>query len=230
LIARLESLPETEEVHKLRADASRMERLVTQMLQMARIDGVPLDTTRLVDLRAVATEAISVLAPLALRRGVDLELIGEQARSISGNHAVLVVAVQNLIENAIAHAPAGSTVQVELLPPATLRVLDRGPGIPVEEREVVFQRFRRGRRRTHADGAGLGLAIVAEIVAAHGGSVHVAGREGGGAAIVMDLHNVREITPFATGDHGQHEILAMQPARNDHPDDVHADQGPQEMG
>ena len=76
---------------------------------------------------------------------------------------------------------------MELTPSNTLRVLDRGPGVPEAEQATIFERFRRGRGATGATGAGLGLAIVAEIAAAHGGSARVATREGGGAVFELDL-------------------------------------------
>lgn len=188
LMARIDALQDSMEAQRLRQDADRMARLVGQMLQMARIDGVPLDISERVDLHVAAMEAISALAPLAVARKLDLELTGAPGGSIRGNRAALVIALQNLIENALGHAPPGSTVQVELTPSNTLRVLDRGPGVPEPERAVIFERFRRGQRRAGATSAGLGLAIVAEIAAAHGGSAHVSTRDGGGAMFELDLH------------------------------------------
>jgi signal transduction histidine kinase len=192
----------------LRRDVDRMARLIEQMLLMARLDGQPLDVTRPVVLRAVAVEAISALAPLALGRGLELALRATGTPGpITGNHAMLVIALTNLIENALAHAPAGSLIEVELAAPACLTVLDRGPGVPAAEREVIFERFHSGSTGAahragaapgaglargagvarRAGGAGLGLAIVAGIASAHRGTAWVADREGGGAAFVLAL-------------------------------------------
>ena len=187
LMARIDAMHDSAEVRSLRQDADRMARLVGQMLQMARIDSVPLDIGERVDLHAVAMEAISGLAPLAVARQIGLELTGEPNKPISGNRAALVTALQNLIENALGYAPPGTSVEVELAPSNRLRVLDRGPGVPEAEQATIFERFRRGHKATGATGAGLGLAIVAEIAAAHGGSVRVATREGGGAMFELDL-------------------------------------------
>ena len=187
LTARLDGLPVGPMTESLRRDADRMARLIEQMLQMARLDGTPPDVSQRVDLHAVAVEAISALAPLALRHGVQLSLSESKVvHSVTGNHAVLVIAFTNLIENALAHAPRGSTVEVMLEAPARLMVLDRGPGVPEAERELIFERFGRG-QASGSSGAGLGLAIVAGIAAAHRGSVRATLRDGGGAAFELEL-------------------------------------------
>ncbi|HUZ64024.1 MAG TPA: ATP-binding protein [Acetobacteraceae bacterium] len=190
LTARLDDLPEGAEAVALRRDADRMARLVDQMLKMARLEGLPLDTSQPVDLRAVAVEAISDLAPLAIRQGIELSLKDPAAPvPVRGNHAALALAAANLIENALAYAPPGSAVEVEIAPPGTLRVLDRGPGVAEPERARIFERFQHGHRPagTSGNGAGLGLAIVAEIAAAHRGSVGVAERGGGGAVFTLQI-------------------------------------------
>jgi signal transduction histidine kinase len=148
---------------------------------------LPLDVTQNVDLHAVAVEAITDLVPLALREGLDLALLESPAvPPVRGNRAALVLAVTNLIENALGHAPRGSAVEVAITEPATITVLDRGPGVPPEHQTRIFQRFERGPREREG-GAGLGLAIVAGIAAAHDGHVRVDERPGGGAAFVFTL-------------------------------------------
>ncbi len=216
LMARIDALQDGMEAQHLRQDADRMARLVGQMLQMARIDGVPLDISERVDLHAVAMEAISALAPLAVGRQLDLELTGAPGGSIRGNRTALVIALQNLIENALGHAPPGSTVQVELTPSNTLRVLDRGPGVPEAERAAIFERFQRGRRPAGTTGAGLGLAIVAEIAAAHGGSAHVSAREDGGAVFELDLHGSAPVATPPVGDRSEDQSRTVLAPRNRH--------------
>ena len=198
LTARLDMLDEQQPgVGALRHDADRMGRLVGQLLRMARLEGLPLDVTQRVDLRAVAVEAISGLVPLALRDNVDLALREEPpVPPVRGNHAALVLAVTNLIENALSYAPPESAVEVAIAPPARIAVLDRGPGVPPEHRERIFGRFERG-PAPRDGGAGLGLAIVAGIAAAHGGAVHATERAGGGAAFVIVLGQ----GGLAAGDH-----------------------------
>jgi two-component system OmpR family sensor kinase len=110
----------------------------------------------------------------------------EPTSPVPGNHAALVIALTNLIENALAVAPIGSAVEVELTGPARLCVLDRGPGVADVERESIFERFRRGQAEG-LGGAGLGLAIVAGIASAHRGTAFVTPRPGGGAVFVLQL-------------------------------------------
>ena len=186
LTARLDMLDATPGIDAARADTERMARLVGQLLRMARVDGLPFDLTEPVELHAVAVEAISNLVPLGLHRGVEIALDECPVEPLRGNYAALVVALTNLIENALAHAPSGSVVDVAIAAPATIRVLDRGPGVAPGDRERIFGRFERGVSPS-GDGAGLGLAIVAEVAAAHGGSVRAEARAGGGAAFILDL-------------------------------------------
>jgi two-component system OmpR family sensor kinase len=181
-------------VEALRRDTDRMTRLVAQLLRMTRLESLPLDVTQRVDLHAVAAEAITDLAPLGLGRRVALALLGESAVSVRGNHPALVLAVTNLVENAIGYAPAGSTVEVAVARPGRVAVLDRGPGIPAEHRPRILQPFERG-PAAREGGAGLGLAIVAEIAAAHGGTIRVEARPGGGAAFLLDVPGAPAVMP-----------------------------------
>ena len=88
--------------------------------------------------------------------------------------------MRNLIENAFAHTPPGTEVIVEVDPTGSISVQDSGPGVPTEDRQRIFERFWRG-KGVRTDGAGLGLAIVMEIVRAHGASVTVSNRMPRGA-------------------------------------------------
>jgi two-component system OmpR family sensor kinase len=97
----------------------------------------------------------------------------------------------NLIENALIHTPAGTPVTVSVRQEgadAVLEVADRGPGVPHELRERVFERFARGSGdAAPSGGSGLGLAIVRAVTAAHGGHVEIRDAEGGGARFVVTL-------------------------------------------
>jgi signal transduction histidine kinase len=186
MTARLDMLDGLPELEGLRHDTDGMARLVGQLLRMARLEAVALDITQTVRLHDVAAEAISALVPLALRAGVELALVqrGEPAE-VHGNHAALVLALTNLIENAIAHAPLGTVVEVALAG-AELSVRDHGPGVPEALRTRIFERFTRGPHGREG-GAGLGLAIVAEIAAAHHGTVRLETPDDGGSRFVLAL-------------------------------------------
>ena len=90
----------------------------------------------------------------------------------------------NLIENAVAHAPPRSEVTVSVRTEGSIEVSDHGPGVPPQDRERIFERFWRG-KAAPSHGAGLGLAIVAEIMKAHGGDVRVAAEPDGGAVFTL---------------------------------------------
>ncbi len=152
----------------------QMERLVQNLLFLARADGAaPLPPMAPVDLDDV------VLAEVAAVRSsspvpVDADEVAVAA--VRGRRDDLARAVRNLLDNATRHASARVTVALAADDHhATLVVADDGPGIPVADRERVFERFGRlDTARTRDGGTGLGLAIVKEIVEAHGGTVEVA--------------------------------------------------------
>ena len=150
-----------------------MNRLVEQLLCVARLDSVALDVSAPVDLRQIAEEVVGSLAHLALASGRSIALTGaEHSVKIVGNDDAIADALRNLIENALAHTAPGTEVIVEVGGDGALSVQDNGPGIPAGERPRIFDRFWRG-RGARSEGAGLGLAIVMEIVRAHGASITV---------------------------------------------------------
>jgi signal transduction histidine kinase len=103
---------------------------------------------------------------------------------VRGNSDMLCRAVRNLVENALAHTPPGTTVEIAVDVHGSLSVNDRGPGVPATEREHIFRRFWRHDRRRQGS-AGLGLSIVAGIAGRHGATIEVADRVGGGATFTL---------------------------------------------
>lgn len=185
LTARLDGLAPGEKSAALRRDVERINRLVQQLLKVARLDSLPLDVSQPVDLHAIAAEAVSYAAPLAIKRRRELALVGTSAAVwVHGNALALSDALVNLIENAIVHSPAGSVVTVSVTPDGTLAVADRGPGIPPGQRGEALRRFWRG-KAARDDGAGLGLAIVAETARQHGAILCIEDNPGGGALIAL---------------------------------------------
>jgi signal transduction histidine kinase len=189
LTAGLESLPSSAEIERLRLDAERMNRLVAQLLSVARLDAQPMDISQTLDLGRVAGGVVEHLAPWAARNGRSVAFEPADAPvPVHGNPDAIGDAIRNLVENAIAHCPAGQEVTVRVDPKGAVSVIDRGPGVPPDLREKVFERFWRSReRRASSGGAGLGLSIVDEIARAHAGRVTVADGPAGGACFTFSL-------------------------------------------
>lgn len=162
---------------RIEEQSQRMGLLVDELLLLARLDAErPLDTTP-VDLLEVCTKAVHA-APSG-DRPVRLSVLpGSTAPIVIGDPDRLRQVVDNLIGNALQHGQGKVSVEVGTnSSQAVLRVSDEGPGVPAADRSKVFDRFYRstGDRSRATGGSGLGLSIVAALVAAHGGSVRVDG-------------------------------------------------------
>lgn len=169
-----------EAVGQLRRGLERLTHLVAQLLTLARQEpGAAPPPHEPVDLRALAADVVAEMAQAAIDRDIDLGLeataAGEAPVTIRGDADALRILLTNLIDNALCYIPAGSRVDVHVIPRAdgkavALEVTDNGPGIPATERARVFDRFYRA-PEAPTGGSGLGLAIVAEIAQSHGAHV-----------------------------------------------------------
>ncbi|HZB57019.1 MAG TPA: ATP-binding protein [Reyranella sp.] len=185
--ARVDSLEPGPLREELRKDLETMTRIVNQVLDIAELESFIVAGDARADLQAVCVEAVAFMAPLAVGQSKTIALGGSEAPVwVHGHAEALFRAVRNLVENAIRHAPAGGSVEVEVSADGTVRVLDDGPGVPEAERESIFRRFWR-RDRTRPESRGLGLAIVARVAESHDGSVTVENRPTGGAAFTLRL-------------------------------------------
>jgi signal transduction histidine kinase len=190
ITARLDTLEGNGQLSALREEVTRMNRLVEQLLCVARLDSVALDVSSPVDLRQLAEEVVGSMAHLALSAGRTIALTGaDHPVLVTGNAAAIADALRNLIENALAHTAPETEVVVEVGPEGTISVEDSGPGIPAEDRQHIFERFWRG-KGVRASGAGLGLAIVMEIVRAHGANITVSDRVPRGARFDLGFRTV----------------------------------------
>ncbi len=181
----LDSLEEKSDIAgSLRDDVDSMSRLVEQLLAAARLESLDIAATDEADLRQVCTNVVSHIAPIAIKGNRTIEVTGcKRPMLIRGNPDALEQALRNLVENALRHSPTRSTVTVEVGDDASVRVIDKGPGIPPTERDAIFQRFVRSDQ--NVEGAGLGLSIVRRTVDAHGGQVEIKDTPGGGATFTM---------------------------------------------
>jgi two-component system OmpR family sensor kinase len=136
---------------------------------------------------------------LARRKGIEISCRVDRGLRIEGDAGFLGQLFQNLLSNALKFTPEGGAVEVTLSGvngEAVLRVADSGPGIPVEQRARIFDRFHRvNEGKDQREGAGLGLAIVAWVARVHGGRITVSDRPGGGTAFEVAIPVAEEEAP-----------------------------------
>jgi len=190
LRSRVDTLADRGISKALHQDIEGMARIVSQLLDIAELDAFSIDPLEKADLRAICAEVAEFAAPLALAKGKNIALSGSDASVwVNGNPEMLSRAIRNLVENAINYSPPGTTVEIVVEGSGMVRVLDEGPGIKEDERELIFQRFwRRDRRRT--GNAGLGLSIVQRIADTHAATISVENRPTGGANFSLSFARV----------------------------------------
>jgi len=186
LRAHLDTLPKDRTVATLSRQVGVLERIVDQLLRLARLEGERIATQENADLVAVARSVAEMMAPQAVQRGVDLSLEAQDRLPVHGRPALLEMACRNLVENAIKAAGKGGCVRLSVLsdPTPCLLVEDSGPGVPEAEHKGIFARFARS-DRVASEGAGLGLSIVARIAELHGATVRIDRAALGGASFRM---------------------------------------------
>lgn len=169
------------------ADLREIDRLFEQLIDLARADALGGSAQRDVCMHELALGLAMEMSAGALRSGRTLAVTGAASAPARGHPGLLSVALNNLVRNALAHAPKGSEIEIEVMAdPPGWRVLDRGPGTPPELREALFERFRRGLRESAGPGgSGIGLAIVKAVAEGHGGGAGVEDRPGGGAVFTI---------------------------------------------
>ena len=183
------SQPDTTELlGLLQEQTERMSRMTKVLLEMSELRSVPCKDD--IELGPLSEEVLTDLAPLAEHKDIVLNCSG--GARIIGSDTLLYRLVSNLVENAIRYSRPGSTVNVSICDNNShvfLRVEDQGPGIPKQYRESIFQPFfRLDKSRSRAyGGAGLGLALVWEIAALHGGTVEVETSSENGTTMLATL-------------------------------------------
>ncbi len=187
-------------------NSARMERLVSDLLRLARLDaGQEHLTLTPCALEAAFGSVAGELAPLAESKDLDIRtVVAPEAGTVLADPVKLHDAVRNLVENAVNYAPADSTIELGAAGEegiVRITVADRGPGIPDTDLTRIFERFYRVdvARPRDPGGTGLGLAIVKHLIGLHAGSVRAANREGGGTVFTIELPHPRSDGGEAVG-------------------------------
>jgi two-component system OmpR family sensor kinase len=175
---------------RIESESARMGGLVDDLLTLARVDEVREPAREPLDLRELLEDARDDGRAAAPERRISLTPTGPVAIEADGDALRRIFA--NLLRNAIVHTPEGTPIELALEAGetwATIKVRDHGPGLPPGDPNAVFERFWRDSAARGRDdgGAGLGLAIVAALVNAHGGTVDASNPSGGGALFTVRL-------------------------------------------
>jgi signal transduction histidine kinase len=183
------ALPVDEAIATIQREAARLEALVQDLLQLARMNRSEFSVrSEPIDLAAAASEAVQRYEARARSYGVRLEAISDGPAPAVGDAERMLQVVSNLVENALRLTPAGGSVRIHAAP-GSVTVADTGPGLKPEELPHAFERFYltsryRGERSV---GTGLGLAIVKQLVESMGGRVEVTSAPGGPTRFTVRL-------------------------------------------
>ena len=177
-------------MRRIEDESKRMGALVEELLTLARLDETPRLRREQVDVALLARESVEDARAMAPDRTISLR--ARDGALTAGDPYQLRQVLANLLRNALVHTPAGTPVDVSVGEDdghVTVEVRDHGPGLPETAPERLFDRFWRaeGGRERGKSGAGLGLAIVGAVVAAHHGQVSALNARGGGALFLVRL-------------------------------------------
>ncbi|WP_372671415.1 sensor histidine kinase [Amycolatopsis kentuckyensis] len=193
----LDAAEDVEEVRrfggKILRESTRLGQLVTELIALSRLQGAErLPDLNVVEVDAVVREALGRTTLSAESADIRITTDTPSGLLIEGDRTLLVTALSNLLENAVAYSPAGSPVSISRRLAdgmVEIAVTDRGIGIAEDEQQRVFERFYRAdKARSRATGGtGLGLAIVKHVAANHGGSVGLWSRPGTGSTFTLRI-------------------------------------------
>jgi signal transduction histidine kinase len=175
-----------EALREVRDDVDRLGKLAGALLDLQAVRHLGFDRTS-GDLGALVREASAGLRTVAEARRIELAIHADAEAPARFDERALRQAVDNLLGNALKHAPAGSTVDLRVTRQTTgwqIAVSDHGPGVPASEAERIFEPFQRA---APGVGAGLGLAIVREVAHRHGGRAWLDTSYADGARFVLEI-------------------------------------------
>jgi two-component system, OmpR family, sensor histidine kinase SenX3 len=216
---------------RMRQEATRLTDLVQDLIMLSRIQAAePVPDPTPLGIDTVVAEALDRCRLRAAAHGIELAASGEAGMTIHGDEDLMVTALRNLLENAVAYSPEKTRVLISTrragAGTAEISVADQGIGIPERDLERIFERFYRvdPARSRATGGTGLGLAIAKHVIAAHGGTITVWSKEGAGSTFTIrlplsrpDKHPAVSPEPGGTGrgaaGHGLTDYETARPAR-----------------
>lgn len=178
---------------RMQIESARLTNLVQELIDLSRVQNDhPLHHVGPVPLDELVAEAADRCRQAAESKQITLAIGGDRELIVPGDHNQLVMAVGNLVENAVNYSPARTRVDIEVRAEARMAVItvsDQGLGIPQRDLDRIFERFYRvdPARSRATGGTGLGLSIVKHIAAGHGGEVTVRSLEGVGSTFTLVL-------------------------------------------
>jgi signal transduction histidine kinase len=180
--------PYLDDIDAAIAETDRLIATFNALLLIAEADsGMTRGTMSAVELSAVVTDVADLYEPLAEEKTIALEVAPSGVLTVEGNRSLIGQALANLIDNAIKYTPAGGRITVsaaESPKSIDLIVADNGPGIPVEERTRVLERFVRLEKSRNSPGTGLGLSLVAAVARMHGATLSLGDNTPGLKAVI----------------------------------------------
>jgi len=176
----------------VREDVFRLQDVAQRLLDLSRDRAMTIALEmRPVILHDVIARVMSIFSLQASEKQITINLADfDPALTIMGDETKLTWAISNLLSNALRYTPAEGRIDIEVTPgneSIALAVSDTGPGIPPEQRERIFERFAQAPGGGEIGSAGLGLAIVRDIVQAHGGRIRVDSTVGRGSRFVLEI-------------------------------------------
>ncbi len=179
-------------VQRIQRDTERMDALVGELLTLARLDtGMTCNLDEQVDLYEIIMDIADDAGLEAGRQSCEIRVDLDHSLVLRGNHELLHRAIENVVRNAVLHAPgSGGIISISVSEAdGLLRIVvaDNGPGVAAAELGSIFEPFFRSGTAQSATGYGLGLAITRRVAQAHGGRVLAANRPAGGLAVTLEL-------------------------------------------
>ena len=183
-----------ESIQDLKRGVERMQRLIEQILTLARLDPERTEQVSLIDIAALLRDIHKDYTRIATAKSISFSVSTEDQVIVGGDLASLTALIRNILDNAIRYTPAGGVVTLRVNnqhATPEIRIIDSGPGIPMDIREKVFSRFYRADFASDNTGTGLGLAIAKLAAERLGASVQLEDGPGGTGLTVLISFPIR---------------------------------------